>query len=53
MQKNLYESHPTMINSGTFWRCSHGSTGYYTCWRCGLWHPIKFLRHLFTVKTVI
>ena len=26
--KNVYKPHPMMINSGTFWRCDHGSTGY-------------------------
>ena len=24
---NLYDPHPLMIDSGTFWRCGHGSTG--------------------------
>lgn len=24
---NLYDSHPVMIDSGTFWRCDHGLTG--------------------------
>lgn len=45
MRNNLYESHPFMINSGTLWRCDHGSTGYYACWRCGWRHPIQFLKH--------
>lgn len=25
---NVYHPHPLMINSGTFWRCDHGTTGY-------------------------
>ena len=24
---NLYDPHPMMIDSGTFWRCDHGHTG--------------------------
>ena len=51
---NLYEPHYLQINSGTFWRCKHGSTGYKSgliwkgCWRClithsthKLWNKIK------------
>lgn len=53
MKKNLYEPHPFMIDSGTFWRCEHGSTGWYACFRCGLWHPIKFVRHLFQAKRIL
>ena len=39
---NLYEPHMLMIDSGTFWRCKHGSTGFRSgmvwkgCWRCWL-----------------
>ncbi|AFU88220.1 hypothetical protein CcrColossus_gp350 [Caulobacter phage CcrColossus] len=44
---NLYGGNvPFMVNSGTFGRCKHGHTRYMPCWRCGVWHPIKFLRHL-------
>lgn len=25
---NLYDPHPLMIDSGTFWRCAHGTTGF-------------------------
>ena len=25
--RNLYLPHPLMVNSGTFWRCAHGTTG--------------------------
>jgi len=50
---NLYETHPWMIDSGTFWRCRHGSTGYYACWRCGCWHPLRFLGHLFDVQRLL
>lgn len=25
---NLYNKHPLMVNSGTFWRCKHGTTGH-------------------------
>lgn len=25
---NLYKPHALMVNSGKFWRCAHGSTGY-------------------------
>lgn len=53
MKDNLYEPHPLMIDSGRFWRCHHGSTGWYACWRCGIWHPIKFIKHLFEVKELL
>lgn len=26
--KNFYDDHPLMIDSGTFWRCDHGNTGF-------------------------
>lgn len=46
--KNLYEAPARyMIDSGTFWRCDHGYTRFAGhCWRCGIWHPIRFLRRL-------
>lgn len=25
---NVYDAHPLLIDSGTFWRCKHGATGY-------------------------
>ena len=25
---NLYKPHSLMVNSGQFWRCRHGSTGF-------------------------
>ncbi|HVX56958.1 MAG TPA: hypothetical protein VHA37_04450 [Candidatus Saccharimonadales bacterium] len=25
---NLYRPHPLMVNSGLFWRCKHGTTGF-------------------------
>jgi len=25
---NVYHPHPLQINSGTFWRCDHGRTGF-------------------------
>lgn len=28
MSTNLYDPHPLMIDSGTFWRCEHGTTGF-------------------------
>lgn len=28
----------------TFGRCRHGYTHFGHCWRCGLFHPIKFIR---------
>jgi hypothetical protein len=37
---NLYEPHHLMIDSGTFWRCKHGTTGFKSglvwkgCFRC-------------------
>jgi hypothetical protein len=36
-----------MINSGQFWRCSHGYTHFTEelCWRCALRRPISFLRY--------
>lgn len=27
MTGNFYRPHPLMIDSGTFWRCKHGTTG--------------------------
>lgn len=34
--------------AGSFNRCSHGYTGFHgSCWRCGIWHPLRFLRDLF------
>ena len=44
---NLYVPHKFMIDSGRFWRCAHGKTGFgkggcWTgCWRCALRRPIK------------
>lgn len=43
--KNLYEPHPFMIDSGSFWRCDHGSTGWYACQFCGQFYPEKFAKH--------
>ena len=48
MSTNLY-SRPgrVLIDSGTFWRCRHGYTQLYGhCWRCGLLHPVRFVRRL-------
>jgi hypothetical protein len=28
MTGNVYQDHPLMTDSGTFWRCDHGNTGY-------------------------
>lgn len=43
---NLYGNCiPLMINSGTFGRCRHGCTHFVPCWRCGLFHPLAFIRH--------
>ena len=53
MSRNLYRPHVFMIDSGTFWRCSHGSTGWYACWRCGLFHPLQFIRHYFQVRRML
>lgn len=44
MTTNHYGDHPFMIDSGTFWRCRHGSAPRGECWRCGVWHPVRFLR---------
>ena len=45
---NLYgENNPTMLDSGTLWRCGHGHTKLgRACWRCGIFHPIRFARDL-------
>ncbi len=37
---------PFMIDSGTFWRCRHNRTQFNPCWRCGIWHPAKWFRHV-------
>lgn len=44
---NLYEDHPLMINSGTFWRYGHGQTGFKSgmewigCEECRASNPTK------------
>lgn len=48
--RNLYEPHVLMIDSGTFWRCDHGETGWYPCPRCGIKHPLKYLAHAWEEK---
>lgn len=48
---NLYEPHWLQIDSGTFWRCAHGFTGYgRQCWRCGLRHPLAFARWWWAIE---
>lgn len=46
--KNMYDVHPVMIDSGSFWRCDHGYSTFagktFDCWRCGLWRPVKFFK---------
>lgn len=35
------------FEGGSFNRCRHGYTGFKgVCWRCGLFHPLRFLRDL-------
>ncbi len=48
MSTNLYSRPvpPLMITSGQFWRCRHGHTHFNPCWRCGLWHPVRWFGHL-------
>ena len=54
---NFYKPHFLMVSSGTFWRCSHGLTGYGDslnikgCWRCALQNPIAWLEWHFTKNT--
>jgi hypothetical protein len=52
--KNMYEPHPFMIDSGTFWRCEHGTTGYVNknnetkwvgCKKCAQKKPLTWLKH--------
>lgn len=44
---NLYEAHPLMVNSGQFWRCAHGVTGFgkgmawIGCPECCFANPVK------------
>ena len=45
---NLYGSHVFMIDSGTFWRCRHGHTSFIPCWQCGMFHPIKYIKDLWS-----
>lgn len=49
MTGNLYTSRQLMINSGQFWRCTHGYTKFTTaiCWRCALARPLAFWRNRF------
>jgi hypothetical protein len=43
---NLYApGQPIMIDSGTFWRCRHGCTFANPCWQCGLFRPLRYVRH--------
>jgi hypothetical protein len=43
---NLYDEHYLMVDSGTFWRCRHGKTGFAgECWRCGFFHPFRLIRN--------
>lgn len=51
MVTNLYGPHPFMISSGQFWRCRHGHTDAIPCWKCGLFHPICFVTHLYRTLT--
>jgi hypothetical protein len=43
--KNVYDSHPRMNDSGEFWRCEHGRTGFGEgfrrkgCFKCAIWRP--------------
>ncbi len=53
MRRNLYEPHPFMIDSGTFWRCDHGSTGWYACTECGKAHPEEFKKHFAEVGRLL
>jgi len=50
LPKNLYTEHPLMIDSGTFWRCDHGSTGWYACVPCGKQFPEEFVKHVQSLK---
>lgn len=43
---NLYSGRVVYYERGSFGRCRHGHTLGIPCWRCGLLHPIKFIRHL-------
>lgn len=57
MENNLYRPHPFMIDSGTFWRCKHGTTGYGSkttkngrpkwegCRKCAFKAPFSWLKH--------
>jgi len=48
---NLYgEQVPLMIDSGRFGRCRHHHTHWNPCWRCGMFHPLSFLKHWFYKK---
>lgn len=42
---NLYDRHPLWSGPGRFWRCPHGSTGHWTCLACGMWFPLRYLKH--------
>lgn len=45
---NLYRPHPFMVNSGQFWRCAHGTTGFdgnmdfKGCMECATADPVAF-----------
>lgn len=43
---NLYGDTPFMVSSGLYGRCRHGRTWFIPCWRCGVFHPLAWLRHL-------
>jgi len=47
---NLYGPHSLQIDSGTFWRCKHGKTGFGKnlswrgCLRCAISNPRGYIR---------
>lgn len=52
---NLYNKHSLMVNSGTFWRCKHGTTGHNDdgwegCSDCALENPEGFSKFHFKGK---
>lgn len=50
-RRNLYRNTPFMISHGIFGRCRHGHPHGLPCWRCGLRHPIRYIRHVWSART--
>lgn len=44
---NLYSGKVSIFRAAKFGRCKHGHTLGHPCWRCGVFHPMRWVRHMF------